>query len=68
MEYYVEVEGIPGGPSSLAELSGWPTCMVQEYFHFDQSTAAHLDGNAAGASRLHRLCSLLEHGLVVHSD
>lgn len=58
MAYHMLAEGLPPGPSSLDDLSLWPEQMLIDYY----------SKSGAGAAALHRTASLLQHGLVVHSD
>jgi hypothetical protein len=57
LEYHSRAQGLPSGPTSLSELASWPRLMVRDFVE-----------SQGGSARTNRLASLLEHGLVVHTD
>lgn len=57
LQYHSAANGLKGGPQNLRALSAWPEFMIRDF--------AQQHG---GGLRMHRMRSLLEAGLIVHSD
>lgn len=57
LAYHCHARGLPTGPSCIGQVAQWPRLMVRDFFH-----------GWAGNLRARRLCSLLEDGLVVHTE
>jgi hypothetical protein len=57
IDYHIAADGLKRGPTCMEQVSGWPRLMVEDFFNIE-----------GGRERLFRLGSLLESGLVVHTD
>lgn len=57
LEYHIAAAGLKVGPGSVADLFTWPAHLVKDYLDMP-----------GGRARLLRVASLLERGLVVHTD
>lgn len=56
IDYHIAAAGLPAGPSTVEEFSAWPSLMLSHFFF------------QTGRAGIHRVGSLLESGLIVHSD